>query len=56
MPAGWAMHMPDAFTLDISDKTSVFVGNIATSTAARDGNIIGLDPVYDNCFGSAQFC
>ena len=56
MPAGWAMHMPDAFTLDISDKTSVFVGNIASSTAARDGNIIGLDPVYDNCFGSAQFC
>lgn len=56
MPSGWAMHMTDAFTLDIVDKTSVFVGNIANSTAARDGNVIGLDPVYDNCFGSAQFC
>lgn len=56
MPIGWGMHMPDAFTLNISDKTSVFVGNIATSSAARDGNIIGLPAVYDNCFGSAQFC
>lgn len=56
MPMGWAMHLPDAFTLDISDKTSVFVGNIATSSAARDGNVIGLPPVYDNCFGNAHFC
>lgn len=56
MPAGWAMYMPDAFTLSISDKTSVFVNNIVSSSAARDGNIIGLDPVYDNCWGQATFC
>lgn len=55
VPAGWGMYLPDAFTLDVSHPAAVFVQNIV-SGAARAGNIIALDPVHDNCWGSATFC
>lgn len=53
---GWAMYIPDGFTLDISDKTTTFVQNIASSSAARDGDIVGLPAPYRNCFGTLTFC
>lgn len=53
---GWAMYIPDGFTLDISDKTTTFVQNIASSSAARSGDIIGLPAPYRNCFGTLTFC
>jgi hypothetical protein len=53
---GWAMYIPNGFTLDISDKTATFVQNIASSSAARDGNIVGLEAPYRNCFGTLTFC
>lgn len=55
VPVGWGFYLPDAFTLSVSEPTTVFVSNIANGQAAA-GNIIGLDPVYDNCWGAAQFC
>lgn len=54
-PLGWSMYLPDAFTLSISEPTTRFVSNIANGNASA-GNIIGLDPVFDNCWGAAQFC
>jgi len=53
---GWAMYAPDAFVLDISQPVTTFVSNITGTSAARDGNIVGLEPSYQNCFGSARFC
>ncbi len=53
---GWAMYIPDGFTLDISDKTTTFVQNIASSSAARSGDIVGLPAPYRNCFGTLTFC
>lgn len=55
VPLGWGFYLPDAFTLTVAQPTTVFVSNIANGQAAA-GNIIGLDPVYDNCWGAAQFC
>lgn len=64
---GWAMYIPDAFTLNVSQPTTNFVRNIM-SGAARYGNIIALPPlassatsggggaVFDNCWGAATFC
>ena len=53
---GWAMYIPDGFTLDISDKTAAFVQNIAGGSAARNGNIVGLPAPYRNCYGGLTFC
>ncbi|MDF1629938.1 MAG: hypothetical protein P1U78_09095 [Alcanivoracaceae bacterium] len=55
VPVGWGFYLPDAFTLTVAEPTTIFVSNIANGQAAA-GNIIGLDPVYDNCWGAAQFC
>ncbi|EDX88415.1 MULTISPECIES: hypothetical protein [unclassified Alcanivorax] len=56
VPVGWAMYAPDAFTLDISDRTTAFVSNIAGNANARNGNIVGLEAPLRNCWGSARFC
>lgn len=56
VPRGWSMYAPDAFNLVIDDKVSSFVQAIAGSSAARDGNITGLEAPYRNCWGSARFC
>ena len=53
---GWAMYAPDAFTLDIAQPVTTFVSGITGSSAARDGNIVGLEPPFKNCWGSARFC
>ncbi|MCH8542855.1 MAG: hypothetical protein LAT61_04725 [Alcanivorax sp.] len=55
VPAGWGMYLPDAFTLDVSHPAAIFVQNIVSGQAAA-GNIIALDPVFDNCWGAATFC
>ncbi|WP_082904835.1 hypothetical protein, partial [Alcanivorax sp. HI0083] len=57
---GWAMYLPDAFKLEVSNPTTYFVNNIVNGNAAV-GNITPLpDPgsgaVFDNCWGSATFC
>ena len=56
VPKGWSMYLQDAFTLNIEDKVSSLVSNIATSSNARDGNITLLEPAYRNCYGSLKFC
>lgn len=53
---GWSMYAPDAFTLNIDDKVSSLVSNIATSSNARDGNITLLPQAYRNCWGNLTFC
>lgn len=55
MQAGWTLYLPDAFFLAVSEPTGVFTNNIA-SGAAGQGDLVGLDPVFDNCWGSATFC
>lgn len=55
VPEGWGFYLPDAFTLNVAQPTTVFVSNIASGQAVA-GNIVRLDPVYDNCWGAAQFC
>jgi len=60
VPRGWAMYLPDAFTLNVSEPTTVFVNNIVQGAAAA-GNIVelpnpGSGAVYDNCWGTATFC
>lgn len=60
MLKGWSMYLPDAFTLSISQPTSIFVSNIMSGAAAA-GNVIALPSgaggnVYDNCWGAAKFC
>lgn len=56
MLTGWSMYSPDAFTLNIDQATTTLMANILGSSAARDGDIIGLEPPYRNCWGSARFC
>ncbi len=60
---GWAMYIPNAFTLNISDRTTTFVQNIVkpengTSgpSSAANGNIVGLEAPYRNCYGNLTFC
>lgn len=53
---GWAMYAPDAFNLVIDDKVSSFMKGIVSSTNARDGNIVGLEAPYRNCWGTSRFC
>ena len=53
---GWSMYLQDAFTLNISDKVSSLVNNIASSSNARDGNITLLEQPYRNCYGNLKFC
>lgn len=55
-PTGWSMYLQDAFTLNISDKTSNLVNNIAATPNARNGNITLLEPAYRNCYGNLKFC
>lgn len=59
-PRGWSMYLPNAFTLNVSEPTTVFVNNIVSGAAAA-GNIVtlpipGNGAVYDNCWGNAKFC
>jgi len=56
MLTGWSMYSPDAFTLNIDQATTTLMANILGSSAARDGDIIGLEPSYRNCWGSSRFC
>lgn len=56
VPTGWSMYLQDAFTLNIEDKVSSLVSNIASSSNARDGNVTFLEPAYRNCYGSLKFC
>ena len=53
---GWAMYAPEAFILSINRRTSEFVQNIVTSPDAQNGNIVGLEPAYRNCWGTLNFC
>jgi hypothetical protein len=53
---GWSLYMPDAFTLNIADRTTTFVQNIALYPYARNGDIVGLEAPYRNCWGSTRFC
>lgn len=53
---GFALYIPNGFTLDISDKTTTFVQNIASGSAARTGDIVGLPAPYRNCYGTLTFC
>lgn len=62
MEKGWSMYLPNAFTLGISQPTTVFVSNIMSGAAAA-GNVVGLPTtvggggrVFDNCWGTAVFC
>lgn len=55
MATGWSMYAPDAFNLVVSQPASEFVNNIV-SGAAANGDIIGLEAPYRNCWGSARFC
>lgn len=52
---GWGMYLPEAFTLDVNRPVTEFTQSILGGNAIA-GNLVGLDPVYDNCWGSAQFC
>lgn len=57
VPAGWGMHLKDAFTLQLTDLTSTFVKNIvAPGHPAANGNIVGLEAPYRNCWGTLTFC
>jgi hypothetical protein len=68
MPKGFALYLPDAFTLDINNPLSTrydalgnvtsqgILSNITQTSAARDGNIVGLDAAYNNCYGTLIFC
>ncbi|RFC82252.1 hypothetical protein C9E89_017635 [Acinetobacter sichuanensis] len=54
--AGWSMYIPNGFELNINQKTSSLVANIAGSADARNGNITMLEAPYRNCYGSLTFC
>lgn len=56
VPTGWALYAAKAFDLEINRRTTEFVQGIVSSSAARDGNIVGLAPSYRNCYGSLKFC
>ena len=65
---GWAMYLPDAFTLNINRPLATnynaggtvtsegIIRNILSSSSARDGNIVGLEPPFRNCWGTLTFC
>ena len=60
VPTGWGMYLPDAFTLEVSEPTTIFVNNIVSGDAAA-GNIVplpspGSGAIYNNCWGAADFC
>jgi hypothetical protein len=55
VPVGWAMYLPNAFTLNVVRPASQFTYRILQGDA-YNGNIISLPPVYDNCWGPATFC
>lgn len=55
MQQGWSLYLPNAFFLPVSEPTAVFTNNIANGSAGR-GDLVALDPAYDNCWGSATFC
>lgn len=52
---GWALYLPDAITLNISNPTAQFASNITNGQAAA-GNIIPLQPANVNCYGTLTFC
>ncbi|MED5238240.1 MAG: hypothetical protein VX379_01510 [Pseudomonadota bacterium] len=56
MLTGWSMYSPDAFTISIDQPTTELMANILGSSAAREGNITGLEAPYRNCWGSSRFC
>ncbi|GAA5015362.1 hypothetical protein GCM10023206_26370 [Acinetobacter puyangensis] len=55
MTKGWAMNLPAAFELMISQPMSEFTNNILSGSAAQ-GNIVGLPAPYRNCWGNVKFC
>lgn len=55
MQRGWSMYLPDAFTLNVSRPATQFTHSILQGDA-YEGNVIGLEPPYRNCWGSARFC
>lgn len=55
MTTGWTMYLPDAFTLNVSRPATVFTYSILQGNA-YNGDIIGLEPPYRNCWGTASFC
>lgn len=55
MPQGWAMYLPNAFTLKISQPMSDFTSSILGG-GAKAGNIVGLPAPYRNCYGTLTFC
>lgn len=52
---GWAMYLPNSFTLDVNQPLTVFVNNIGNGQAAA-GNIVSLPNAYRNCWGTLTFC
>jgi len=55
VPTGWAMYLPNAFTLNITDPISTFTSNIVGGAAAA-GNVVTLAGPPQNCYGSYKFC
>ena len=55
VPTGWAMYLPNAFTLNITDPISTFTSNIVSGAAAA-GNVVSLAGPPQNCYGSYKFC
>lgn len=65
---GWSLYMPNAFTLNINRPVATqynaagaitqngLINDILQSSNARDGNIVGLEPSYRNCYGGLTFC
>lgn len=54
--AGWALYAPESFGLTIARRTTEFVQGIVSSADARNGNIVGLEPSFRNCYGTLTFC
>lgn len=52
---GWALYMPNAFTLQLTKPTTELVSNIVDGDAAL-GNITSLQPANVNCYGTLTFC
>ena len=53
---GWAMYVPNAFTLTLNRRVSDFMAGIVGSDDARSGNIVALEAPYRNCWGTLTFC
>lgn len=65
---GWSLYMPNAFTLNINRPVATqynaagaitqqgLINDILQSSNARDGNIVGLEPSFRNCYGGLTFC